>query len=228
MLKKLFARWGIDLIQILGLVEHYQPTYNPGEVRFIKHDVYKRKSDDRIILIKKYIPVNKISSYLDIGSQLGYFVFQLAKHYKIPAVGIDQDFGAYFYSRFLKIINSEDRVNFVRCSITPESVKALGTYDLVTLLSVFHHLVKYQGFQQADRIVDELVSKCKYFVFETGQIDEKNMDWSENLAFMKKSSEKWIEKYLISKKLIILHHSVVSTHLSEVKRHFFVCKRIHN
>jgi cyclopropane fatty-acyl-phospholipid synthase-like methyltransferase len=197
-------------------------------IRLIKSDEYKRKSDDRLFLIKKYIPVNKISSYLDVGSQLGYFVFQLAKHYKIPAVGIDQDIGAYFYSEFLKILNNEDRVNFNRSSITPESAKALGAYDLITLLSVFHHLVKYQGFQQADRIVDELVSKCNYFVFETGQADEKNMVWSEDLSFMKESSQKWIEKYLVSKKLIILHHSEVSTHLSEVKRHFFVCKRHHN
>jgi cyclopropane fatty-acyl-phospholipid synthase-like methyltransferase len=226
MLSKILSFSFINLAQALGFIEFYQPTFNPRNIRFIKQNNYKRTSDDRVDIITKHVPMEKIENFLDVGSQLGYFTLTLAQRYHIQALGIDQDMGAYYYSKCLKNINDKKNVRFLHDTITPQKAAALEKFDLISLLSVFHHLVKYQGFQAADRIVDELVAKCKYFIFETGQSNETDMLWSKNLSFMDKSTGKWLEKYLKSKKLIILHHSLVPTHLSSVKRHFFVCENL--
>ncbi len=225
MLKKIIAYCYLNFAQATQFVELYQPTYNPQKIRFLKPIRYKRASDDRLQLIAQNVPLHTIKTYLDIGSQLGYFVFKIAEYSEIKAVGIEQDRRAYYYAQSLHILNKQPRVSFRHAHLTPESAKTLGDFDMISLLSVFHHLVKYQGFDAADKIIDELVSRCKYFVFETGQANETQMAWSKNLSFMNASSASWLRNYLQSKRLNILSQVLVPTHLSSVQRHFYVCKK---
>ena len=98
---------------------------------------------------------------------------------------------------------------------------------MISFLNVFHHIVFFDGFETADEIMHQLYKKCNlYFIFETGQYDEKGYYWSEKLNFMGKDPTRWINNYLLGLgyfkvKLI----GKISTHLSDKKRALFLCKK---
>lgn len=225
MIKKTLSYLYLNFAQATQFVELYQPTYNPNYIRYLKPNSHKRICDDRLHLISENINLKKIHSYLDIGSQLGYFVFKIAENSHIQATGIEQDRRAYYYAKSLEVLNQTPNTKFIYQYLTPQIARGLEKFDMISLLSVFHHLVTFQGFKAADQIVDALVKKCRYFVFETGQEDERNMQWSKNLTFMDRSPKHWLKEYLQSKGLKVIRHSLVPTHLSKVDRSFFICAR---
>ena len=64
----------------------------------------------------------------------------------------------------------------------------------------------------------------KYFIFETGQYNEKGCYWSNDLSFMGETPNQWLFDYLKSLgysevKLI----SKFNTHLNDEERSFFIC-----
>ena len=67
----------INIIRIFRLTELYQPTFNPNNITFVRNKSYARESSERIEIIVVHIDLKTISTYLDIGSQLGYFVYKI-------------------------------------------------------------------------------------------------------------------------------------------------------
>ena len=63
----------VNYIRIGNKTELYQPTYNVKNLRLFRSDLEKRSSDDRVDVIQDNMP-GIPGSYLDVGSQLGYFV----------------------------------------------------------------------------------------------------------------------------------------------------------
>lgn len=225
---KLFSYLFINIVRLLNLVELYQLTYNPKKYPFIKAKFYKRNCHDRLSAIRENINFSCIGSYLDIGSQLGYFVFDLAKLNKtMIAHGIEMNTIACAYSTSILFLNNLKNISFSNTKINPEIVKKIPKYDVISFLDVFHHIVFFDGHEAADEIMHQLYKKCNlYFIFETGQYDEKGYYWSKKLNFMDKNPTKWINDYLLS-----LGYSEVkligefSTHLSNKKRALFLCKK---
>ena len=76
-------------------------------------------------------------------------------------------------------------------------------------------------------MMHELYNKTNsYFIFETGQFDEKGYYWSDSLSFMGNNPVTWIQDYLIG-----IGYSTVTlidefpTHLSDKSRAFFICSK---
>lgn len=225
---KLFSYLFINIVRLFNLVELYQPTYNPKKHPFIKSRFCKRNCDDRLSAMRENIDFSRINSYLDIGSQIGYFVFNLAELNKnMLAHGMEMDTVACAYSNSILFLNNLRNISFSNSKITPEIAKGMPKYDVISFLGVFHHVVFFDGYKVADKIMHELYKKCNlYFIFETGQYGEKGYYWSEKLNFMGKNQTKWIHDYLLSLgysevKLI----KEVGTHLSDKKRGLFLCKK---
>ena len=72
-----------------------------------------------------------------------------------------------------------------------------------------------------------LYNKCnKYFIFETGQSNEKGFYWSDALEFMGDQPEHWLEDYLLRIGYSEVHLvERFSTHLNDQRRAFFICKK---
>ncbi len=95
----------INLLRLFGLVELYQPTYNPRNLYFFRPKAQRRDCDDRIAAIRKSIDFNRVESYIDIGSGLGYFVFKLSELNKIKwSLGIEKDHTVCNYANSLVIL----------------------------------------------------------------------------------------------------------------------------
>ena len=66
-----------NLVRFFKLTEFYQPTYNPSNIYFVRGTSYERLTNERIDVMKANIDLSQVSTYLDIGSQLGYFIYKI-------------------------------------------------------------------------------------------------------------------------------------------------------
>lgn len=218
----------INVVRLLNLTELYQPTYNPKKHIILKSDTKKKNSDDRIFAIQNSVNFSNIDTYLDIGSQLGYFVFKLSESNKlILAQGFEMNDVSSAYSNALVYLNDLENISFINCKVTPNFVKKMPNYDMISFLNVFHHVVYFDGFETADEMMHELYNKTNsYFIFETGQFDEKGYYWSDSLSFMGNNPVTWIQGYLIGigySKVTLIDE--FPTHLSDKSRAFFICSK---
>jgi len=215
-----------NLIRFFKLTEFYQPTYNPNDIYYVRGSSYERLSNERIDVIKANIDVNEVSTYLDIGSQLGYFVYKINEaNTSIFATGIEMNKISYIYSVLIGILNNSINTSFVNSELTADTVQNIPCYDVVCCLNVFHHIVHFKGFEEANKIMKVLYKKTnKYLIFETGQYNEKGHYWTNDLGFMGDSPIEWVIEYL--KKLGFYDVKLISkfnTHLGERERGFFIC-----
>ena len=217
-----------NLIRFFKLTEFYQPTYNPNNIYFVRGSSYERQTDERINVIKSIIDLNEISTYLDVGSQLGYFVYKINEaNSSIIATGIEMNKVSYLYSVFVGILNNSINTSFINSELTADNVRNIPSYDVISCLNVFHHIVHFRGFEEADKIMKDLYKKTnKCLIFETGQYNEKGHYWTNDLVFMEDTPIKWIIDYL--KKLGFYEVKLISkfkTHLGDEERGFFICTK---
>ncbi len=227
-ISKFFHYLFINFVRFFNLAELYQPTYNPRGLCFIRPKSIHRNSDDRILAIRQNVAFENIRTYMDIGSQLGYFVFKIGEFKKeIVGYGLEMENVACQYANSLVFLNDVENTSFMNLKLTTASVKDIPPCDMISFLNVFHHIVHFEGFESADIIMKGLYQKCQhYFIFETGQYDEKGHYWSESLKFMGEHPEHWLQNYLMSlgyRRVILVER--FPSHLSDKKRAFFVCSK---
>ncbi len=217
----------INSVRKSSKVAFYQPTYNPNNFKLYGADKSARKETDiRVETMSNHFDFSRIGSYLDIGSALGYFVFKLAEAKKIIAHGIEMDKILCAYSNAIVVLNGLENVSFTNCKLTIETVKKLPRFDLISFLNVFHHIVHFDGFNAADKMMKVLSGKCDYFVFETGQYNEKGYYWTEDLKFMGNDPDLWVKEYIVSLGYKILYDESFKSALGNSTRTFICCSRV--
>jgi len=175
----------------LNLTKGYQP--NP----FILDGDSIRVCQDRFISIDSELP-NEPLSCLDIGCNEGFFTFKIAERGGF-CMGIDSGRNEIMIAESIKEINCIENVSFVNMKISLDSFKGLPSFDVIFLLSVFHHIVRHNDIEYAKIFMLELfVKNHKYLVFETGQPDEEGVDWTKDLFFMLPNPEAWVKNMLLS------------------------------
>ena len=184
-----------------------------------------RTCDDRWSYMESYFQKG-IHNYLDLGSNMGFFIYR-AGQLGITSIGIDNSWSNVSLSKLLASKYMKQNIGFLFGEINIQTIRSLPKFDIISILSVFHHLVFSFGFHEADKIMCEIVNKTnRYLFFETGQYNEKtNYDWSV-LSFMGNDCIGWIHAYLSKlgfQKITLLGE--IPTHLSGVNRGFFVAEK---
>jgi O-antigen chain-terminating methyltransferase len=224
-IRKYFHLSIINYIRARKLTELYQPTYNNNNYFLVRPGIEKRHSDDRLDLIMKNLPTTP-GSYLDVGSQLGYFVYKMAEK-GFLSCGMEMNSASFRYASSLAVLNNIKNVSFLNLMLDEDSAASLPQYDVVSILSVYHHMVYFLGRESADKAIKILISKCnKTFFFETGEYEEKGFYWTEGLSFMGDKSSKnikiFLEEFGFSSVQKIGEHK---THLTSHKRSLFMCNK---
>lgn len=149
--------------------------------------------NDRWAAIKSIISSNSVSSALDLGCNVGYFSFSLAE-LDITTVGVEMDDRFFRIARYAaKIINTK-KVGFLNMEINIDTVHLLPKVDLILLLSVWHHWVKYYGLDAATKLLAIIWEHCEgTMFFETG---ENEMPPSFCLPAMTPTPREWLTNYL--------------------------------
>jgi SAM-dependent methyltransferase len=217
---KLLVRIQLFMQMKLGFLQTYAPNAFITEGKTLNDD---RASFGRLNAINKFLPPNAKPTTLDIGCNLGFFTFQMAKRGGF-SIGIDYGRNEIMAAKGLASRYSVSNVVFTQMEVTPENAALLPKADMVICLSIFHHWIRKLGEAESLRIMKGLAGSAnKYFVFDTGQPNEKNVEWNQYLTFMNPDISQWAEVYFktlgFSKVVNLGNHR---TSLSEVPRTLFI------
>jgi SAM-dependent methyltransferase len=184
-----------------------------------------REGNSRFEDINNNLP-NEPLSCLDIGCNEGFFTFKMAERGGY-CIGIDAGRNEIMVAEALKKTHCVENTLFSNTLLTEESFNGLPKFDVVIFLSVFHHIVRHNGLDNARHYMKAIYNiNTKYLLFETGQPDEVNMSWSGEMGFMLPDIEKWVKNLLhevgyIDIKVIGQHKAVKS----DVDRLLFLAQK---
>lgn len=159
-------------------VEQYQPTYG---VNGIIDAPARAESTERAWAIAAslgHIPGKRI---LDIGSSLGFFVFYFADRGAL-AEGWESNVENCEVSRMVQSINGI-HADFRTKELNLETVKTIlpGQFDVVFVLSVFHHIIRFNGLAYTQELVKELLDRSPVMVVELAKKGEdRTLPWNKS------------------------------------------------
>lgn len=134
-----------------------------------------------------------VETAMDIGTNAGYFCIKLAER-GVTTVGIDFDPACVRTVTTAVRRNRLDNVAILSLELRPDMVRLLPTADCSILLSVWHHLVRFQGLEVASYLLAEVWARTeKVMFFDTG---EDEMPESFGLPAMTPTAHAWLAGYL--------------------------------
>jgi hypothetical protein len=154
-----------------------------------------RGCEDRLSIIKGHLP-EQSRNVLDIGSNAGYYLFELAKLGYI-CHGLESDPDLVHYTALASYLQKAKGVSCEWGRLDLSYAEHMPCYDVILCLSVMHHIILAEGMNLAEGIGKVLARKTKYVMFyEMGQSNEIEADWSARLPRMEPDPETWIAQWL--------------------------------
>ncbi len=220
---KLLVKIQLFMQMRLGFLKTYAPNAFLSRENILNDD---RASYARLDAINGFLPKDAQLTTLDIGCNLGFFTFNMAKRGGF-SIGIDYGRNEIMAAKALALRYSVNNVVFTQLEITPENASLLPKVDMVICLSVFHHWIRKLGQEQSRIIMQGLAdSSNKYLIFDTGQPNEKNVEWATSLEFMNPDINNWADGYLKSLGFNKVDNiGIFQTSLSEVKRNLYIASK---
>jgi hypothetical protein len=155
-----------------------------------------RECRDRLGYIVDNMPV-QARNVLDIGSNAGYYLFELAKLGYL-CHGMDCDPELVCYASLMAYLTECSGVSCEVGKLDLAFIERMPSYDVILCLSVMHHIILAEGMEIAKSILQQLVTKTNQVLFfEMGQSNEIAADWSNKLPLMEPDPETWISQWLI-------------------------------
>ena len=217
---------GLRLVQENERVYAYQPLWRVEELTGARAlRATERTCHDRWIVMEPHLP--KHGSFMDVGSQNGYFVFQAAAH-GLTAQGVERDPVAHKLATLLALGHGVERATFIRMDVTPDTVGNLPTVDCISCMSVFHHWVRNASLEVATAVMKGLAARCtSTLFFETGQNNEAGAWWAHHLDFMGDDPELWTSNYLkfLGFSRVVNLGRFAADHVAGVPRTLFVATK---
>jgi SAM-dependent methyltransferase len=204
----------------LGFFQTYVPNAFIAEDETLSDE---RASFERLKAINEFLPNDFKPTTLDIGCNMGFFTFQMAKRGGF-SIGIDYGRNEIMAAKGLASWYSVSNVVFTQMKVTPENSLLLPKVDMVICLSIYHHWVRKLGEEESLRIMRGLAGSAgKYFVFDTGQPNEKGVEWNQCMNFIGSDINNWATNYF--KELgfdNVYNLGDYKTSLSDVPRTLFI------
>ena len=180
-----------NLLIRLSLYDKYQPMI----IKDYKNGFLGRDCYDRWDTIVPYLK-NSSGSFLDMGCNIGFFTLK-ASEMGFLSYGIDVKRKNILIANYQKKMKNLNNVFFMDHKINMDTVEKLPSFDVVCILSVFHHWVRHYGAENAMDMMKVLSKKCRdVLIFETGQPDEINKEWAKKLKFISNNTKQWGEDFL--------------------------------
>ena len=220
---KLLVRFQLFLQMKVGLLNTYAPNAFLPREKILSDE---RASYGRLDAINRFLPEDAQPSTLDVGCNLGFFTFNMAKRGGF-CIGIDYGRNEILAAKALAHKHSVDNIVFTQMEITPENASLLPKGDMVICLSIFHHWIRKLGQEQTKIIMQGLAdSSNKYLIFDTGQPNEKNNEWAKSLEFMNPDINHWAIGYLKSLGFDKVDNiGTFRTSISEIKRNLYIASK---
>jgi O-antigen chain-terminating methyltransferase len=166
-----------DLKNLLDKVEPYQPLY--GLSGIIAEP--RRASADRCKLVEKHLGDVTGLRMLDIGSSLGFVPYYFADR-GATVEGWDSTLNNVEVSRVVGDLNGVQGATFKFKEFNEDTVKTItgGEFDVAFILSVFHHIIYFQGLEKTKELVAELFERVPVLVVELAKKGEDSkLKWDK-------------------------------------------------
>lgn len=134
----------------------------------------KIKSNFFDTIIKQLKP----KTYIDFGSNLGYYVFRAALN-NIPSTGVDYNLEYISVCQAIKARHNITIANFKHTNLATWCTDN-DTYDFMTVFNVIHHLYnRTEQYKDMDRLISDFAGKSKDILFEVPtENDAKGHKWT--------------------------------------------------
>ena len=152
-----------------------------------------RGSESRWGAMAPIIRAQGVESALDIGACEGYFAIEAAEA-GIPTIAVESAPINYRTMLFAVKRSRTRNVGVLVMEVTPENVSTLPFADCVLCLSIWHHLVRSHGLEQATAMLTAIWERSrKVMFFDTG---EREMTPDYGLPSMSPDPRSWLADYL--------------------------------
>lgn len=133
------------------------------------------------------------TSVLDIGCDVGYFVFKAAEKGCL-AWGVDNNIYAIITANYAKEKIRSSNSQFFLQQIDESNIDLLPEFDYIIFVSVFHHWCLLYGFDKAKLMLAKLLKKAKRgLFFEMGQ---EEMASKYNIPAVDGDFKDWLKNFL--------------------------------
>ncbi|HEX2074533.1 MAG TPA: methyltransferase domain-containing protein [Geodermatophilus sp.] len=206
------------LRELASRVEPYQPAYGlPGLI-----DKPARDSVDRCRAIENHFSGTlRGKRLLDVGSSLGYVCYYFADR-GMTTEGWEGNPANAEVAQLIGELNGvPSRIRTQQ--FDPDSVATIapGQFDVVTLLSVLHHVVHHQGLAQTQQLLRDLLERVPVLVLELARKGEDpELFWDAALP-----EDELDVLALVRDDVEITPLGMFGTHLSEKARPLYVVTR---
>lgn len=125
----------------------------------------------------------KPNSYVDFGSNLGYYVFWAAQH-GIYSTGIDYNLEYISVCNAIKTRHNVENANFVNTNLQ-NSLSSIIPVDFMTVFNVIHHLYnRTEQYRNMERLVGDFAQLAKDVLFEVpNENDPKGHKWTMDTGY---------------------------------------------
>ena len=182
----------VRLAEFLKLIDFYQPLPDVG----LGRSADSPRIRERLEAIKKHLPAGKLSG-LDIGCNVGFYTFELAKlgHFMMAFEPLKP---AYFIAQFAKEKVQAKNTAFSDMRLTPSTVQLLPRADFTILMAVFHHWCRIYGPDNGLAMLRTVILKTESVLFfETGRTDQADSSDFEPRPELGADVEGWLPAFAL-------------------------------
>lgn len=212
----------LDRLKTLAAqVEPYQPSY--GVSGIFATDT-KRDSKDRCRVIEQYfggLSGIRGKRILDIGSSIGYVDYYFADRGAL-CEGWEMTPANAEVARLVGEINGIP-VTFKTKEFNSETVRTIATYDfdIAIVLSVFHHIIRFNGLEYTQKLVKDLLERVPIVVVELAKKGE-----DPKLVWNKSQPQDELAIFdLVKDEVDVKKLGEFGTHLSSATRPLYVISK---
>ena len=206
------------LRELAAKVEPYQPAYGlPGLIA-----KPARESIDRCRAIENHFAGRlRGKRLLDVGSSLGYVCFYFADR-GMATEGWEGNPANAEVAQLIGEINGvSSRIRTQQFDRDSLATIAPGQFDIVTLLSVLHHVVYHQGLEQTQELLRDLLQRVPVLVLELARKGEDpGLFWDASLP-----EDELDVLALVRDDVDVVPLGMFDTHLSDKARPLYVVTR---
>ena len=118
--------------------------------------------EERLTLLDEAVPEDA-NSLLDLGCAEGHFTAEFADC-GLFSIGVERQ--AHVVASARRSNADHANLGFLQYEVTPDTIDTLPQFDVVFLLTVYHHWVNEFGWGTAESMLRSLGSTCDTLVFE--------------------------------------------------------------
>jgi len=118
--------------------------------------------EERLVLLDEAVPEDA-DSLLDLGCAEGHLTAEFADR-GLFSIGVERQ--AHVVASARRSNADHANLGFLQYEVTPETINTLPQFDVVFLLTVYHHWVNEFGWETAESMLRSLGFTCEMLVFE--------------------------------------------------------------